>query len=190
MISKRFSPERWTTKRAAAADRISFLPDDTRRDNCRSWSTAMRVGALNTLEMMVDMAEIDDAGKRVLKPERLLTEIAVSAARVFDNKGDRFTTLISALRKSSARQRCRMRRFTDTCALSLRAAIRYICRPSLSTAIASEDVGNADPAPCRLRCRPWDCFTRVAAAEANEPLRRQLSIWPCAPKVMLVYSRV
>ncbi len=46
--------------------------------------------ALNTLEMMADMAEVDDSGKRVLKPE-LLTEIAGERSARFDNKGDRFT---------------------------------------------------------------------------------------------------
>ena len=55
--------------------------------------------ALNTLEMMADMAEVDDSGKRVLKPE-LLTEIAGERSARFDNKGDRFYDLISALHKS------------------------------------------------------------------------------------------
>ncbi|XPE66389.1 hypothetical protein ACNKHR_02110 [Shigella flexneri] len=49
--------------------------------------------ALNTLEMMADMAEVDDRGKRVLKPE-LLTEIAGERSTHFDNKGNRFHDLI------------------------------------------------------------------------------------------------
>ena len=49
--------------------------------------------------MMADMAESDDSGKRVLKAE-LLTEIAGERSARFDNKGDRFYDLISALHKS------------------------------------------------------------------------------------------
>ena len=45
------------------------------------------------------MAESDDSGKRVLKAE-LLTEIAGERSARFDNKGDRFYDLISALHKS------------------------------------------------------------------------------------------
>lgn len=53
---------------------------------------------LNMLEMMVDMAEVDDSGKWVLKPE-LLTEIAGECSACFDNKGDCFYDLISVLYK-------------------------------------------------------------------------------------------
>ena len=74
------------------------LPDDTRRAIAELVNGDAR-RALNTLEMMVDMAEVDDAGKRVLKQE-LLTEIAGERSARFDNKGDRFYDLISALHKS------------------------------------------------------------------------------------------
>ncbi len=74
------------------------LPDDTRRAIAELVNGDAR-RALNTLEMMADMAEVDDAGKRVLKQE-LLTEIAGERSARFDNKGDRFYDLISALHKS------------------------------------------------------------------------------------------
>jgi putative ATPase len=66
------------------------LPDETRRAIAELVNGDAR-RALNTLEMMADMAEIDDAGKRVLKPE-LLTEIAGNAARVSITKATVFTT--------------------------------------------------------------------------------------------------
>ena len=62
------------------------LPDETRRAIAELVNGDAR-RALNTLEMMADMAEVDDAGKRVLKPE-LLTEIAGERSARFDNKGD------------------------------------------------------------------------------------------------------
>ena len=58
--------------------------------------------ALNSLEMMADMAELDAKGVRVLTPE-LLKEVSGERSARFDNKGDRYYDLISALHKSSAR---------------------------------------------------------------------------------------
>lgn len=75
-----------------------ILPDETRRAIAELVNGDAR-RALNTLEMMADMAESDDSGKRVLKAE-LLTEIAGERSARFDNKGDRFYDLISALHKS------------------------------------------------------------------------------------------
>jgi putative ATPase len=74
------------------------LPDDTRQAIAGLVNGDAR-RALNTLEMMADMAETDASGNRVLKAE-LLTEIAGERSARFDNKGDRFYDLISALHKS------------------------------------------------------------------------------------------
>lgn len=117
------------------------LPDETRRAIAELVNGDAR-RALNTLEMMADMAEVDDSGKRVLKPE-LLTEIAGERSARFDNKGDRFYDLISALHKS-------VRGSAPDAALYWYARIitaggdpLYVARRC--PAIASEDVGNADP---------------------------------------------
>ncbi len=79
-------------------DQDIVLPDETRRAIAELVNGDAR-RALNTLEMMADMAEADDSGKRVLLPA-LLTEIAGERSARFDNKGDRFYDLISALHKS------------------------------------------------------------------------------------------
>ncbi|SUG28753.1 Holliday junction DNA helicase [Salmonella enterica subsp. arizonae] len=79
-------------------DQDIVLPDETRRAIAELVNGDAR-RALNTLEMMADMAEVDDSGKRVLLPA-LLTEIAGERSARFDNKGDRFYDLISALHKS------------------------------------------------------------------------------------------
>ncbi len=66
------------------------------------------------------------AVKRVLKPE-LLTEIAGERSARFDNKGDRFYDLISALHKS-VRGSAPMRRSTGMRELLPPVAIRYMSR--------------------------------------------------------------
>lgn len=130
--------------------------------------------------MMADMAESDDSGKRVLKAE-LLTEIAGERSARFDNKGDRFYDLISALHKS-------VRGSAPDAALYWYARIitaggdpLYVARRCL--AIASEDVGNADPRAMQVAISAWDCFTRVGPAEGERAIAQAIVYLACAPKV-------
>ena len=135
--------------------------------------------------MMADMAESDDSGKRVLKAE-LLTEIAGERSARFDNKGDRFYDLISALHKS-------VRGSAPDAALYWYARIitaggdpLYVARRCL--AIASEDVGNADPRAMQVAISAWDCFTRVGPAEGERAIARAIVYLACAPKSNAVYT--
>lgn len=156
------------------------LPDETRRAIAELVNGDAR-RALNTLEMMADMAEVDDAGKRVLKPE-LLTEIAGERSARFDNKGDRFYDLISALHKS-------VRGSAPDAALYWYARIitaggdpLYVARRCL--AIASEDVGNADPRAMQVALSAWTVSPGLDPQKVSAPLRRRLSIWPVRRKAM------
>ena len=65
------------------------LPDETRKAIADLVNGDAR-RALNTLEMMADMAEAEASGNRVLKVE-LLTEIAGERSARFDNKAIAFT---------------------------------------------------------------------------------------------------
>ncbi|NHX34127.1 recombination factor protein RarA, partial [Escherichia coli] len=58
--------------------------------------------SLNLLEMMADMAEADGQGQRILTAD-LLKEVSGERTARFDNKGDRYYDLISALHKSIRR---------------------------------------------------------------------------------------
>lgn len=131
------------------------------------------------------MAEVDDAGKRVLKQE-LLTEIAGERSARFDNKGDRFYDLISALHKS-------VRGSAPDAALYWYARIitaggdpLYVARRCL--AIASEDVGNADPRAMQVALSAWDCFTCVGPAEGERAIAQAIVYLACAPKSNAVYT--
>lgn len=146
------------------------LPDATRRMIAELVSGDAR-RALNTLEMMADMADVSAQGKRELTPQ-LLTEVAGERAARFDNQGDRFYDLISALHKS-------VRGSAPDAALYWYARIitaggdpLYVARRLL--AIASEDVGNADPRAMQVAISAWDCFTRVGPAEGERRL-----VWMC-----------
>ncbi len=159
-------------------DQDIVLPDETRRAIAELVNGDAR-RALNTLEMMADMAESDDSGKRVLKAE-LLTEIAGERSARFDNKGDRFYDLISALHKS-------VRGSAPDAALYWYARIitaggdpLYVARRCL--AIASEDVGNATRGRCRSPFRRGTALPASGRRKANGRLPRPLSIWPARRK--------
>ena len=122
--------------------------------------------ALNCLELMADMAEEDKNGKKI--DRTLLTEVLGERQARFDKGGDRFYDLISAVHKS-------IRGSAPDAALYWYARIitaggdpLYVARRLL--AIASEDIGNADPRAMQVALSAWDCFTRVGAAEGERAI--------------------
>lgn len=140
--------------------------------------------ALNSLELMADMAEEGKNGK--ILHRTLLTEVLGERQARFDKQGDRFYDLISALHKS-------VRGSSPDAALYWYARILtaggdplYVARRLL--AIASEDVGNADPRAMQVAIAAWDCFTRVGAAEGERAIAQAIVYLAVAPKSNAVYQ--
>ncbi|PJG84741.1 replication-associated recombination protein A [Conservatibacter flavescens] len=140
--------------------------------------------ALNCLELMVDMAEESEKGKKI--DRTLLTEVLGERQARFDKQGDRFYDLISALHKS-------VRGSAPDAALYWYARIitaggdpLYVARRLL--AIASEDVGNADPRAMQVALAAWDCFTRVGAYEGERAIAQAIIYLAVAPKSNAVYE--
>nr|WP_276551436.1 replication-associated recombination protein A [Erwinia mallotivora] len=160
------------------------LPDQTRKMVAGLVNGDAR-RALNTLEMMADMAEVNAEGQRELSLQ-LLNEVSGERSARFDNKGDRYYDLISALHKS-------VRGSAPDAALYWYARIitaggdpLYVARRLL--AIASEDVGNADPRGMQVAIAAWDCFTRVGPAEGERAIAQAIVYLACAPKSNAVYT--
>ncbi|CCG86803.1 replication-associated recombination protein A [Erwinia piriflorinigrans] len=171
------------SERGYGKDNI-VLPDNT-RDMIAQLVNGDARRALNTLEMMADMAEVNKKGKRELT-STLLNEVSGERSARFDNKGDRFYDLISALHKS-------VRGSAPDAALYWYARIitaggdpLYVARRLL--AIASEDVGNADPRGMQVAISAWDCFTRVGPAEGERAIAQAIVYLACAPKSNAVYN--
>ncbi|WP_443090384.1 replication-associated recombination protein A [Basfia succiniciproducens] len=140
--------------------------------------------ALNCLELMVDMADESEKGKKI--DRTLLTEVLGERQARFDKQGDRFYDLISAVHKS-------IRGSAPDAALYWYARIitaggdpLYVARRLL--AIASEDVGNADPRAMQVAISAWDCFTRVGAAEGERAIAQAIVYLAVAPKSNAVYN--
>lgn len=140
--------------------------------------------ALNCLELMVDMADETENGKKI--DRTLLKEVLGERQARFDKQGDRFYDLISALHKS-------VRGSAPDAALYWYARILtaggdplYVARRLL--AIASEDVGNADPRAMQVALAAWDCFTRVGAYEGERAIAQAIIYLAVAPKSNAVYK--
>lgn len=136
--------------------------------------------ALNYLELLMDMrdgCEIDLA---------MLTQVCGDKVSQFDNKGDLYYDLISALHKSIRGSSpdgalywyCRM--------LAVGADPLYVGRRLL--AIASEDIGNADPKAMDVALNAWECFHRVGPAEGERAIAQAIVYLACAPKSNAVYN--
>lgn len=140
---------------------------------------------LNFLEALVECSVKSDQNTCVIEPE-LLYEILGEKSAVYDKKGDSYYDYISALHKS-------IRGSNPDAALYWYARIvvsggdpLYVARRLL--AIASEDVGNADPNGMRVAINAWDCFERIGAAEGERAIAQAIVYLALAPKSNAVYN--
>ena len=137
--------------------------------------------ALNLLELMADL--ITDNGTFSTD---ILTQVAGQQLSSYDKNGDMFYNLISAFHKS-------VRGSDPDAALYWYCRILvgggdplYVARRLL--AIASEDVGNADPQAMVVAMNAWDCFHRVGPAEGERAIAQAVIYMASAPKSNAVYA--
>ncbi|TEW54954.1 replication-associated recombination protein A [Psychromonas sp. RZ22] len=140
--------------------------------------------ALNYLELLSDMG--DQQQNKLLIDVSLLVEIAGREGVSFDKQGDLFYDLISAFHKS-------VRGSDPDAALYWYARMLaggcdplYVARRLL--AIASEDIGNADPRAMQVAVSAWDCFTRIGPKEGERAIAQAAVYCACAAKSNAVYK--
>jgi len=118
--------------------------------------------------------------------EAMIIEVAGSNIPLYDKGGDAFYDLISAFHKS-------VRGSDPDAALYWYARIitsggdpLYVARRLL--AIASEDIGNADPRAMQLAINAWDTFERVGPSEGERAIAQATVYMALAPKSNAVYT--
>nr|WP_175579619.1 MULTISPECIES: replication-associated recombination protein A [Vibrio] len=141
--------------------------------------------SLNYLELLYDMAEEDSDGNKLITLS-LLAEVAGEKVSRFDNKGDIWYDLISAVHKSIRGSNPDGALYWAARMISAGCDPLYIARRLL--AIASEDIGNADPRAMQVALSAWDCFTRVGPAEGERAIAQAIVYLACAPKSNAVYT--
>lgn len=139
---------------------------------------------LNFIELMVDMAHEHQGEKQLTLA--LLTAVAGRQAGSFDKQGDLYYDLISALHKSIRGSAPDAALYWYARMLTAGCDPLYIARRLL--AIASEDVGNADPRAMQIAVSAWDCYSRVGAAEGERAIAQAIVYLACAAKSNAVYT--
>ena len=136
---------------------------------------------LNFLEILSDLVE---PGAKVTQEQ--LEDVLGGSVRRFDRKGDVFYDQISAFHKS-------VRGSSPDGALYWMARMLdggcdplYIARRLL--AIASEDIGNADPRALQIGLNAWDVFERLGPGEGNRAIAQAAVYMASAPKSNAVYQ--
>ncbi len=135
---------------------------------------------LNTLEIAVDL------NNEGVITEETVSNILADTGRRFDKGGEAFYDTISAFHKS-------VRGSDPNAALYWAARIvdggadpLYVIRRLV--AIASEDIGNADPRALDIAMNAWQAFERLGAPEGLLALAHATVYCACAPKSNAVYK--
>jgi putative ATPase len=140
--------------------------------------------ARRLLNLLENCLEIAVQHQQAITPE-LIAQVAGSQIALYDKAGDAFYDLISAFHKS-------IRGSDPDAALYWYARIitsggdaLYAARRLL--AIASEDIGNADPRAMQLALNAWDTYHRVGPAEGERAIAQACVYLALAPKSNAVY---
>ncbi len=140
--------------------------------------------ALNYLELLADMSELVDGAKLISR--ELLAAVSGERLARFDNQGDVYYDLISAFHKSIRGSDPQAGLYWYARMVAAGGDPLYVARRLL--AIASEDIGNADPNAMRVALAAWDCFERVGPAEGERAIAQAVVYLACAPKSNAVYT--
>ena len=139
---------------------------------------------LNLLEQAAELTAETAQGKCITAAT--LKHLVPRQLPGFDNQGDLFYDLISAFHKS-------VRGSDPDAALYWYCRILagggdplYVARRLL--AIASEDIGNADPRALTLALNAWDTFERVGPSEGERAIAQATVYLALAPKSNAVYK--
>ncbi|EAQ63812.1 putative ATPase [Marinomonas sp. MED121] len=139
--------------------------------------------SLNLLEVLVDMSSQEGDFQQVTEAQ--LIDVLGQSYRAFDKGGDAFYDQISAFHKSVRGSSADGALYWMARMLDGGCDPLYIARRLL--AIASEDVGNADPRALQIALNAWDVFHRVGPGEGNRAIAQAAVYLACAPKSNAVY---
>ncbi len=163
----------------------SLILTDDQLDQLAAASEGDARKALNLLEIGSDLAESQPDGTECI-PDPVMAEVLAGQTRRYDKQGDLFYDMISAFHKS-------VRGSSPDGALYWYCRILeggcdplYVARRLV--AIASEDIGNADPRAMQVALSAWDAFERVGPAEGERAIAQAVIYCASAPKSNAVYS--
>ncbi|GAB2596513.1 replication-associated recombination protein A [Nitrincola alkalisediminis] len=141
--------------------------------------------ALNLLEIASDLATQDPKTHEARIGLDTMDEVLKAGGRRFDKGGDQFYDMISAFHKSVRGSSADGALYWYCRMLDGGCDPLYIARRLV--AIASEDIGNADPRAMQVCIAAWDAFERVGPAEGERAIAQAAVYCACAPKSNALY---
>jgi putative ATPase len=116
----------------------------------------------------------------------LIAKVAGSKVALYDKGGDAFYDLISAFHKSVRGSSPDAALYWYARILNAGGDALYVARRLL--AIASEDIGNADPRALQMGVNAWETFHRVGPSEGERAIAQATVYMALAPKSNAVYQ--
>jgi putative ATPase len=142
---------------------------------------------LNLLENCLDSQAgsiVENNASKTITVEHI-AQVAGSKIALYDKGGDAFYDLISAFHKSVRGSDANAALYWYARILNGGGDALYVARRLL--AIASEDIGNADPRAMQLAINAWDTFHRVGPSEGERAIAQATVYMALAPKSNAVY---
>ncbi len=134
---------------------------------------------LNMLENAVDMAEGSPLNDHIVR------QVTQGHSKRYDKGGDIYYDQISALHKSVRGSSPDAALYWYARMLDAGCDPLYVVRRLV--AIASEDIGNADPRALEITLNAWDAFVRLGPAEGERAIAHAIVYCASAPKSNAVY---
>jgi putative ATPase len=166
------------------SSQLDIIIDDDTKKQLIALANGDARRLLNLFENCLEIAAVEN-NQQILNKEQLI-QVAGNKIALYDKGGDAFYDLISAFHKS-------VRGSNPDAALYWYARILtgggdalYVARRLL--AIASEDIGNADPRAMQLAINAWDTFQRVGPSEGERAIAQAAVYMALAPKSNAVYT--
>ncbi|WP_026374957.1 replication-associated recombination protein A [Aestuariibacter salexigens] len=135
---------------------------------------------LNTLELAADLCEVN-----VIELSHIADAVGTSVAQ-FDKQGDHYYDMLSAFHKSVRGSSPDAAVYWIARMLTAGCEATVIARRLL--AIASEDIGNADPRALTICVSAWDTYHRVGKHEGERAIAQAAIYCACAAKSNAVYA--
>ncbi|NMP15385.1 replication-associated recombination protein A [Thalassotalea sp. Y01] len=170
------------TEYGLASANITFA--DKARESLLTLANGDARRLLNLLENCVDIADGDDAGTRISLD--IVNMVAGEKQALYDKSGDHFYDLISAFHKSVRGSNADAALYWYCRILEGGGDPLYVARRLL--AIASEDIGNADPRAMQLAVNAFDTYHKIGPAEGERAIAQATIYMALAPKSNAVYS--
>jgi len=140
----------------------------------------------NLLEQLLEQCLIFDQENNTYVPdENMLKQLLVNSPHRYDKGGDIFFDQISAFHKSVRGSSPDGALYWMSRMIEAGCDPLYIARRLL--AIASEDIGNADPRAMTIALNAWDAFQRLGPAEGNRAIAQAAVYCAVAAKSNAVY---